>query len=168
MKHLKSCESKKLSSWELNSKIEKRMMRHLKTFNESQNIQLVQRLVSVLNDKMDYNFERDYDDVYCHMTHGDDGTWTKLIDSLFNIIQPELASFGSDITKEDFERHIRDIIPSSFTIGYQDENFIESEYDSDSSEFDWELEGEDDRSQRSININYENIADAILKKFGLL
>lgn len=116
---------------------------------------------------MDYNFERDYDDVSCHMTYGDDGTWTKLIDSLFNIIQPELASFGSDITKEDFERHIRDIIPSSFTIGYQDENFIESEYDSDSSEFDWELEGEDDRSQRSININYENIADAILKKFGL-
>jgi hypothetical protein len=140
-------------------------MKHLKKFNESQNTSLVQRLVSVLNDKMDYDFDRDYDDVYCHMTYGDDGTWTKLIDSLFNIINPELASLGSNINKEDFERHISDIIPSGFTIGYQDENFIESKYDSDSNDFD--LVDEDDRSQRSISINYENIADAILKKFGM-
>ena len=129
-------------------------MKYLKRFNENQNISILQQLISILEEKIDYDFDRDYDDVYCYMSLGENGTWSQLIDSIYNIIRPEMD-------KIDFEEEIKTIIPVSFTIGYQDEDFIESVF------MDGE-EDEDDRSQGNININYENMAEAILKKFGLM
>ena len=129
-------------------------MKYLKRFNENQNISILQQLISILEEKIDYDFDRDYDDVSCYMSYGENGTWPQLIDSIYNIIRPEMD-------KSDFEEEIKTIIPESFTIGYQDEDFIESVF------MDGE-EDEDDRSQGNININYENMAEAILKKFGLM
>lgn len=129
-------------------------MKYLKRFNENQNISILQQLISILEEKIDYDFDRDYDDVSCYMSHGENGTWPQLIDSIYNLIRPEMD-------KIDFEEEIKTIIPVSFTIGYQDEDFIESVF------MDGE-EDEDDRSQGNININYENMAEAILKKFGLM
>ena len=129
-------------------------MKYLKRFNENQNISILQQLISILEEKIDYDFDRDYDDVSCYMSHGENGTWQQLIDSIYNLIRPEMD-------KIDFEKEIKTIIPVSFTIGYQDEDFIESVF------MDGE-EDEDDRSQGNININYENMAEAILKKFGLM
>ena len=127
-------------------------MKYLKRFNENQNISILQQLISILEEKIDYDFDRDYDDVSCYMSYGENGTWSQLIDSIYNIIRPEMD-------KSDFEEEIKTIIPESFTIGYQDEDFIESVF----------MDGEeDDRSQGNININYENMAEAILKKFGLM
>lgn len=143
-------------------------MKYIKRFNESLDSTLLEKLTDLLEDKIDYDYDRDYDDTYCYMRHGDDGTWTKLIDSVYNLIRPELKkSYGSDISREDLENTISDIIPSSFTIGHQDEEFIESIFDDDPSDYDWDLQDEDDRSQANIDIKYENIAKAILNKFGL-
>ena len=127
-------------------------MKYLKRFNENQNTSL-QQLISTLEEKLDYNLDRDYDDVSCFMSYGENGTWPQLINSIYNIIKP-------DIDKNNFEEEIKTIIPQSFTIGYQDEDFIESVF--------MEGEDEDDRSQSNISINYQNIAETILKRFKLM
>jgi len=129
-------------------------MKYLKRFNENQNTSILQQLISTLEEKLDYNLDRDYDDVSCYMTYGENGTWPQLIDSIYNVIKP-------DIDKSSFEEEIKTIIPQSFTIGYQDEDFIESVF------MDGE-EDEDDRSQSNISINYQNIAETILKRFKLM
>jgi hypothetical protein len=128
-------------------------MKYLKRFNENQNTSILQQLISTLREKLDYDFDRDYDDVTCFMSYGENGTWPQLIDSIYNIIKP-------DIDKNNFEEEIKTIIPQSFTIGYQDEDFIESVFMSG--------EDEDDRSQSNISINYQNIAETILKRFKLM
>jgi hypothetical protein len=128
-------------------------MKYLKRFNENQNTSILQQLISTLEEKLDYDFDRDYDDVTCFMSYGENGTWPQLINSIYNIIKP-------DIDKSDFEEEIKTIIPQSFTIGYQDEDFIESVFMSG--------EDEDDRSQSNISINYQNIAETILKRFKLM
>lgn len=143
-------------------------MKHLKSFNESKNSSILKKLMITLEDKIDYDFDRDYDGVLCHMSHGENGTWTKLIDSIYNIVRPELNKYGSDIDKKDFEDQIETIIPSAFTIGHQNEDLIDTVYDDNDANFDWDLDGEDDKSQRGIDIKYENIAESILKKFGLI
>jgi hypothetical protein len=129
-------------------------MKYLKRFNENQNTSILQQLISTLEEKLDYNLDRDYDDVSCFMSYGENGSWPQLIDSIYNVIKP-------DIDKSDFEEEIKTIIPQSFTIGYQDEDFIESVF------MDGE-EDEDDRSQSNISINYQNIAETILKRFKLM
>jgi len=129
-------------------------MKYLKRFNENQNTSILQQLISTLEEKLDYDFDRDYDDVTCFMSYGENGTWPQLINSIYNVIKP-------DIDKNNFEEEIKTIIPQSFTIGYQDEDFIESVF----------MEGEedeDDRSQSNISINYQNIAETILKRFKLM
>ncbi len=128
-------------------------MKYLKRFNENQNTSILQQLISTLEEKLDYDFDRDYDDVSCYMSYGENGTWPQLINSIYNIIKP-------DIDKNNFEEEIKTIIPQSFTIGYQDEDFIESVF--------MEGEDEDDRGQSNISINYQNIAETILKKFKLM
>jgi hypothetical protein len=128
-------------------------MKYLKSFNENQNTSILQQLISTLEEKLDYDFVRDYDDVSCFMSYGENGTWPQLINSIYNIIKP-------DIDKNNFEEEIKTIIPQSFTIGYQDEDFIESVF--------MEGEDEDDRSQSNISINYQNIAETILKRFKLM
>jgi hypothetical protein len=128
-------------------------MKYLKSFNENQNTSILQQLISTLEEKLDYDFVRDYDDVSCFMSYGENGTWPQLINSIYNIIKP-------DIDKNNFEEQIKTIIPQSFTIGYQDEDFIESVFMSG--------EDEDDRSQSNISINYQNIAETILKRFKLM
>jgi len=128
-------------------------MKYLKRFNENQNTSILQQLISTLEEKLDYDFVRDYDDVSCFMSYGENGTWPQLINSIYNIIKP-------DIDKSDFEEEIKTIIPQSFTIGYQDEDFIESVF--------MEGEDEDDRGQSNISINYQNIAETILKRFKLM
>jgi hypothetical protein len=128
-------------------------MKYLKRFNENQNTSILQQLISTLEEKLDYDFVRDYDDVSCFMSYGENGTWPQLINSIYNIIKP-------DIDKSDFEEEIKTIIPQSFTIGYQDEDFIESVF--------MEGEDEDDRGQSNISINYQNIAETILKRFKLI
>jgi len=128
-------------------------MKYLKRFNENQNTSILQQLISTLEEKLDYDFDRDYDDVSCSMSYGENGTWPQLIDSIYNVIKP-------DIDKSDFEDQIKTIIPQSFTIGYQDEDFIESVF--------IEGEDEDDRGQSNISINYQNIAETILKRFKLM
>jgi hypothetical protein len=128
-------------------------MKYLKRFNENQNTSILQQLISTLEEKLDYNLDRDYDDVSCFMSYGENGTWPQLIDSIYNVIKP-------DIDKSDFEEEIKTIIPQSFTIGYQDEDFIESVF--------MEGEDEDDRGQSNISINYQNIAETILKRFKLM
>jgi hypothetical protein len=128
-------------------------MKYLKRFNENQNTSILQQLISTLEEKLDYDFDRDYDDVTCSMSYGENGTWSQLINSIYNIIRP-------DIDKNNFEKEIKTIIPQSFTIGYQDEDFIESVF--------MEGEDEDDRGQSNISINYQNIAETILKRFKLM
>jgi hypothetical protein len=128
-------------------------MKYLKRFNENQNTSILQQLISTLREKLDYDFDRDYDDVTCFMSYGENGTWPQLINSIYNIIKP-------DIDKNNFEEQIKTIIPQSFTIGYQDEDFIESVF--------MEGEDEDDRSESNISINYQNIAETILKRFKLM
>jgi len=128
-------------------------MKYLKRFNENQNTSILQQLISTLEEKLDYDFDRDYDDVSCYMSYGENGTWPQLINSIYNIIKP-------DIDKNNFEEEIKTIIPQSFTIGYQDEDFIESVF--------MEGEDEDDRSESNIRINYQNIAETILKRFKLM
>ena len=128
-------------------------MKYLKRFNENQNTSILQQLISTLEEKLDYDFDRDYDDVTCYMSYGENGTWPQLINSIYNIIKP-------DIDKNNFEEEIKTIIPQSFTIGYQDEDFIESVFMSG--------EDEDDRGQSNISINYQNIAETILKRFKLM
>jgi hypothetical protein len=128
-------------------------MKYLKRFNENQNTSILQQLISTLEEKLDYNLDRDYDDVSCFMSYGENGTWPQLINSIYNIIKP-------DIDKNNFEEEIKTIIPQSFTIGYQDEDFIESVF--------MEGEDEDDRGQSNISINYQNIAETILKRFKLM
>ena len=128
-------------------------MKYLKRFNENQNTSILQQLISTLEEKLDYDFDRDYDDVSCYMSYGENGTWPQLINSIYNIIKP-------DIDKNNFEEEIKTIIPQSFTIGYQDEDFIESVF--------IEGEDEDDRGQSNISINYQNIAETILKRFKLM
>ena len=128
-------------------------MKYLKRFNENQNTSILQQLISTLREKLDYDFVRDYDDVSCFMSYGENGTWPQLINSIYNIIKP-------DIDKNNFEKEIKTIIPQSFTIGYQDEDFIESVF--------MEGEDEDDRGQSNISINYQNIAETILKRFKLM
>jgi hypothetical protein len=128
-------------------------MKYLKRFNENQNTSILQQLISTLEEKLDYDFDRDYDDVTCFMSYGENGTWPQLINSIYNVIKP-------DIDKNNFEEEIKTIIPQSFTIGYQDEDFIESVFMSG--------EDEDDRSQSNISINYQNIAETILKRFKLM
>ena len=128
-------------------------MKYLKRFNENQNTSILQQLISTLEEKLDYDFVRDYDDVSCFMSYGENGTWPQLINSIYNIIKP-------DIDKNNFEEQIKTIIPQSFTIGYQDEDFIESVF--------MEGEDEDDRGQSNISINYQNIAETILKRFKLM
>jgi hypothetical protein len=128
-------------------------MKYLKRFNENQNTSILQQLISTLEEKLDYDFVRDYDDVSCFMSYGENGTWPQLINSIYNIIKP-------DIDKNNFEEEIKTIIPQSFTIGYQDEDFIESVFMSG--------EDEDDRGQSNISINYQNIAETILKRFKLM
>jgi len=128
-------------------------MKYLKRFNENQNTSILQQLISTLEEKLDYDFDRDYDDVTCSMSYGENGTWPQLINSIYNIIKP-------DIDKNNFEEEIKTIIPQSFTIGYQDEDFIESVF--------MYGEDEDDRGQSNISINYQNIAETILKRFNLM
>ena len=128
-------------------------MKYLKRFNENQNTSILQQLISTLEEKLDYDFDVDYDDVTCFMSYGENGTWPQLINSIYNVIKP-------DIDKSGFEEEIKTIIPQSFTIGYQDEDFIESVF--------MEGEDEDDRSQSNISINYQNIAETILKRFKLM
>jgi hypothetical protein len=128
-------------------------MKYLKRFNENQNTSILQQLISTLREKLDYDFDRDYDDVTCFMSYGENGTWPQLINSIYNVIKP-------DIDKSGFEEEIKTIIPQSFTIGYQDEDSIESVF--------IEGEDEDDRGQSNISINYQNIAETILKRFKLM
>ena len=57
-------------------------MKYLKRFNENQNTSILQQLIFTLEEKLDYDFVRDYDDVSCFMSYGENGTWPQLIDSI--------------------------------------------------------------------------------------